>query len=379
MDTEAYLPLAKAETSKFYAKLERARFRYDELLSVAVEDLARAPNAKWAKTAIKGALTDYVRDAYKLVRDVEMSEDEYLRTWGSPNPPPACIRRVYVLDGVRHTLYTPGVYRSNAKLLLGDYKVSSKHGKVSVALARSAYNDGWSQSKSAWNRAQIDGEDDELDFNPRVASALPTRGEVNQIGYLARGKEKRFSASYLNNGSTRSGRSDREYGEGKIEVTNPNPPQNPFYIPRRANSELAPHARGRFTLRTTGRGLMSEEDFRAIMDYFGERLPEAESAMWQREAGYFRLELGPLDRPNQRGGNWLRAYLDRWEPVRSGNFVYLRLKGNHEQNLMSDVEPKSDNWADVLNVDSLEQGIPRRPALERENDDDSLAACASSL
>jgi hypothetical protein len=84
LDWRDYLPFAKAETSKFYRKQERGKFRYEELLSVAVEALATAERG-WKK-AIKGALTDYVRNTGKLIRNVEMSEDEYPRTWGSPVP-----------------------------------------------------------------------------------------------------------------------------------------------------------------------------------------------------------------------------------------------------------------------------------------------------
>jgi hypothetical protein len=81
-DWRRFIPLAKAETSKFYRRQDRGRFRYDELLNVAVLALATAkPSAKWARKAIKGALTDYVRDEHKVVRNVEMSPERFLRAY----------------------------------------------------------------------------------------------------------------------------------------------------------------------------------------------------------------------------------------------------------------------------------------------------------
>ena len=38
-DWRDYLPLAKAETSRFYRRQERGKFRYEDLLGVAVEAL----------------------------------------------------------------------------------------------------------------------------------------------------------------------------------------------------------------------------------------------------------------------------------------------------------------------------------------------------
>ena len=135
-DWRDYLPLAKAETSRFYRKQERGKFRYEDLLGVAVEALGNAAQAfdhtrnnglaAYARKGIWGALNDYVRDACKIVSNVEMSEEEYLRTRGSPNPPPAVIRRVcvskeggawHLLRCVRQTFYTPGHYRTNYQLL----------------------------------------------------------------------------------------------------------------------------------------------------------------------------------------------------------------------------------------------------------------------
>jgi hypothetical protein len=130
-----YLPLAKAETSKFYRNQERGRFRYEELLSFSVEALGSSPGVIYAVKAIRGALLDYARDSHKLVHNVEMSEDEYHRTSGSPvekkDPKPKVRRKFFKEHDVWGTLYSPGPHRSNEQLLQGDGKVG-KHGKVSV-------------------------------------------------------------------------------------------------------------------------------------------------------------------------------------------------------------------------------------------------------
>jgi hypothetical protein len=206
-----YLPLAKAETSKFYKKQERGKFRYEELLSVSIEALGKSLGGTYAIKAIRGAITDFVRDSHKLVRNVEMSEEAYLRTWGSPTPPPSAVRRVYVSGRVRHTLYTPGAYRSNAQLLVGDGKVG-RHGKVSVALERTTYNDGWSQTSSGWKRAKIEDAEN-LDYDPRAGRVPPQRSEINQVGYV----EQRWSVSYFNDDDVVRKQSGQ--GDGSVTVT----------------------------------------------------------------------------------------------------------------------------------------------------------------
>ena len=183
-DWRDHLPLAKKETSKFYEKQQswdRGKFRFDELLSVAVEALgaaaARFDAARnngltaYALKGIRGALNDYVREAHRVVRNVEMSEEEYLRTRGSPNPPRATIRRVCVVKEpkawhlpkyVRWTFFTKGPYRTYHQLLEAGYgyKVNSRHGKVSVAIGRSPYKDDWNQTIGGWSRAKIDEDHD---------------------------------------------------------------------------------------------------------------------------------------------------------------------------------------------------------------------------
>ncbi len=160
---EPFLRLAMAEATKFYKKQERGRFRFEDLLSGAtvalksalelndavLDDTSKGNN--YARTAIRGALLDFARVDHKVVRNVEMTEAEYLRTQGelAPKPASAAIRRVCVYREpgesrfVRYTLYTRGPYRSNHQLLTSGGKVSSKHNKVSVALGQSEYKDGW--------------------------------------------------------------------------------------------------------------------------------------------------------------------------------------------------------------------------------------------
>jgi hypothetical protein len=363
-DWRDYLPLAKAETNKFYRKQERGKFRYEDLLSEAVEALATSPGANYARVAIKGALLDYVRDDLKIVHDVEMSEDEFIRTRGYPPSQRAAVRRVFFSGGVRHTLYTPGAYRTNHELLAGDGKVSSKHGKVSVAIERTTYNDSWSQVSSGRIRAKI--EDDQQEFDPRSARTPQPRGDVNQADYVGRGKEKRFSASFLNAGAVRKSEPGARFCNGKVEVTNFN--QKPTAPIRRI--AVVPALDAGISGRRTSAVIVDMRKFGlepVPADKLGHwreellaiellrqresegREPIPASPLWQREAGCFRIDWSVHDRPNGWGDNWLRTYLDRWETVQENNFTWLRLRGRIR--------------ADVIDRDSLKQGAPSRSAL----------------
>ena len=71
------MPWVKSEVSKFYRKQECGKFKYEELLSVAVEAMLTA-NRGWRK-AIPGALLDYVRTRDEFVK-LELSEGEYRAT-----------------------------------------------------------------------------------------------------------------------------------------------------------------------------------------------------------------------------------------------------------------------------------------------------------
>ena len=188
---EPFLPLAMAEASKFYRKQERGRFKFDDLLSVATEALLRVSieareleaskgkGVNYARKAIRGALLDHLRDYYKLVRNIEMTEAEYFRTQGdlAPERASAAVRRCYVYREagesrfVRYTIYTPGPYRSNHQLLTGGGKVSSKHGMVSVPIGRASYKDGWNSDH--WRTSPCEG---------RVRQATGGRSEAPQAG-----------------------------------------------------------------------------------------------------------------------------------------------------------------------------------------------------
>jgi hypothetical protein len=321
-----YLPLAKAETSKFYKKQERSKFSYEELLTVSVEALGTSPGVNYAKKAIRGALTDYARDAYKLVRNIEMSEEEYLRTRCNPAPLPAAVQRVFVLGRVRHTLYTPGPYRSNVQLLVGDGKVG-KHGKVSVAIERTTYNDEVSQERSGWICAKIE-DDYRQEFDPSTRMAQP-RGDVGQADYVGRGREQRWSAVYINAGKEEreeSGSGERPRN-GKVEITNPNrkpqevirriaaaPPLDLGISGRRTSNIAA--SMWKFGLEPIPKGKLGHWRKELAME---PRLRAGTSLIaWQREAGYFRpaeVDWSVPDRPTGWGDNWLRAYLDRWEQL----------------------------------------------------------------
>jgi hypothetical protein len=246
-DWRDYLPLAKAKTSKFYRKQDRGRFRYEELLSEAVNALATSLGAKYAKIAIRGALLDYERDSHKIVRDVEMSEEEFLRTRGSPAAPPAAVLRTYVEGGKLVTVYSPGPYRTNAQLLAGDCKVSSKHGKVRVKLGRSSFNDEWSQAPSGWKRAKIEDDEDQ-DHDPRASMVLQ-RGEVDQgSSDVKDGRQQRFSTSCHNHGADHKfglGESYR-FDDGKVVVWNPNRKRPAPHPPNRRSA-----AAGHQTIRPT--------------------------------------------------------------------------------------------------------------------------------
>jgi hypothetical protein len=123
-----FLPFALAEAARFCKKYP-GRFDLGELQSIAAEALITSKGIKHSRKAIAGALADFARDGHKIIRDVEMTEEEFARTRGGPP--------------------------SNAQLLAGTGKASSKHGKVRLALGRSSFKDGWNQKlDSRWVRAK---------------------------------------------------------------------------------------------------------------------------------------------------------------------------------------------------------------------------------
>jgi hypothetical protein len=154
---------------------------------------------------------------------------------------------------------------------------------------------------------------------------VPQRGEINQDGYIRRGREKRFSNSSVNHGTnwTRGLWLGWKYDDGKVEVGNPNP-RAIFYIPRMAKSELARHAGGTFTLRPVPADKLGH--WREELALEGRLKMGATAAVWQRESAYFRVDWGLPDRPNGCGYNRLKAYLDRLELDQDKNYLSLRLK-----------------------------------------------------
>lgn len=167
-DWRDFVPLAKAETTKFYRKQQRGRFRYEELLSVAMAALAMSPGANYASKAIKGALVDYIKETLNIVRPIEMTREKFDCTFAALEP--------------------------NARLLAGEGKVSSKHGKVSVTLGRSSYKDDWNQFIGGQVRAKIEADaNDEQNFDPRVPMSWTPRGVSEDEAQALRKKAKKRS------------------------------------------------------------------------------------------------------------------------------------------------------------------------------------------
>src|SRR5271170_366571 len=76
-DWRDFEPLARAEASRFYWRQERGRFRFEDIYSEAAAALADGKSVKHAIECIRGALKDFARDGDKLVRDVELTEEEW--------------------------------------------------------------------------------------------------------------------------------------------------------------------------------------------------------------------------------------------------------------------------------------------------------------
>ena len=216
LDECPYLPLAMAEATKFYRKQERGRFRFEDLLPVATKALVTSKGVNYAKKAIRGALLDHARDGHKLVSDVEMSEAEFRRTRTTSDDLPKkraakVPPRVHYEDGGRVTVYPPGPYRTNAQLLAGDGKVSTKHNKVPIAIAQLEYKDGWSQKSSGQVRAKIEADKQEK-ADPKhhkqapgsMALLLdspegkPPEDGLGQADYTGHGRKQRFSGGCHN-------------------------------------------------------------------------------------------------------------------------------------------------------------------------------------
>jgi hypothetical protein len=227
-DWRKFRPLAIAEARRFYRRLDHGQFKYEDLLSVALAALAASPGHKWARKAIRGALADFVREDLTVVKPVEMDEERYLSTIaelddclptaGAVKPKPCDIpsdnplvegwRKLHgvtvgpgprrIRRRVRHPFTGEWLELLPSRLAMpSGYKVTSKHGKVPVSIARSSYDeDGWRQERAGRVGAKPDAEDE---VDPR-ANKPPVRGEVDQCGYVERGKAKRFSFTCYNDG-----------------------------------------------------------------------------------------------------------------------------------------------------------------------------------
>ena len=185
-DWRDFEPLARAEASKFYWKQERGRFRFEDIYSEAVAALATGKGVNHAIECIKGALLDYARDGEKLVSDVEMSAEKWQRTHGEPERPIQGPWRVYFENGVRVIVCPTGPYRSNAWLLAGSGKPTSKHGKVRCAIGRALYDEGWNQQVDV-RQLHADDADQQSE---QEAARLPQKDRVPQRGQPGAGKPK---------------------------------------------------------------------------------------------------------------------------------------------------------------------------------------------
>ena len=139
-----------------------------------------------------------------------MSEEEYLRTRGSPNPPPAVIRRVCVTKeaGAWHLL--PYVrQRSTRRDPTAPTTSSSKEYTKSTAStgrcpspsgARLTMMGGIQTIGGGWIPAKIADEPDNKNNHVPLSARLVERGAVDQSDYVGRGRQKRWSVSWLNAG-----------------------------------------------------------------------------------------------------------------------------------------------------------------------------------
>jgi hypothetical protein len=421
-DWRDYQPLAMAETTKFYKRQEWGRFRYEELLTVALDALALSPGVNYAKKAIRGALVDYVLETINIVHPVEMTEDEFERTRGlvhkagSRDPV-----QVHYENGVKVTVYPSGPYCSNAQLLAGAGNVSSKHGKVPVAIGRTTYDDGWNQIIGGWVRAKVDNNDDES-VGPATKMLLLESGDTD---YKGRGRKKRFSVSYFNARDARRppaelvGRpfvktaflqrgkvvrwlspqvvgSLRKDKGGKVEVDNPNRLIFPAIRRTAGPPKLDITAHGRRTskivvdLTKFGREPGPKRDFPDL------KLEGPKSGLitWHREAGYLQFDddgrpdcwwglpdrgvfcrptkgilLRPDQNPWRRGIDFFpepavdapspsRASLDRAVEHFWKNTVARWIAKKSRRKLFLPEPEKSPVWADVI----CERGVPIRLA-----------------
>ncbi|MGA8613261.1 MAG: hypothetical protein WB760_16475 [Xanthobacteraceae bacterium] len=198
----------QSEASKFYWKQERGRFRFDDIYSEAATALADGKSVKHAVACIRGALKDFARDGDKLVHDVELTPEEWQRTHGEPERPTQGPWRAYFEKGVRVIVCPTGPYRSNAQLLAGSGRVTSKHDKVPCTIGGTKYNDEWNQEIGGQVGIKADADEQSEQEAERLSKAdrVPQRGELGgrkpkpSPDYKGGGRKQRWSKSCLSSG-----------------------------------------------------------------------------------------------------------------------------------------------------------------------------------
>ena len=193
--------------SRFYWRQERGRFRFDDIYSEAATALADGKSVKHAIECIRGALKDFARDGDKLVHDVERTPEEWQRTHGEPERPIQGPWRVYFENGVRVLVCPTGPYRSNAQLLAGSGRVTSRHGKVPCAIGRTLYDDTWNQEFSQQVSAGSSDKQSDQEAELSKRDKVPQRGELGggkrptkSPDYKGGGRKQRWSKSCLSSG-----------------------------------------------------------------------------------------------------------------------------------------------------------------------------------
>jgi hypothetical protein len=358
-----FMPLARAEVTKFLKTQEPGKFQKDDLLGEAAIALATAkPSDIWARKAIRGALFDYVRTRDKLVSDREMGEDEYLaktavlddclptaraarpkpckipsdnqivEDWRNLHgvtvgPPPRRVRR-----RVRHPATGKWLelelLPSRIAASMG-YRVNSKHNKVAVAPLRCAHQDGWEPTLGGMKRAKI--EDDENQEHTPPSAPPIQRGDVEQSDYVEKGRQQRFSTTCHNAGRDyKSGleppsdlapsRVSAFFRDGKIVrrncvfipklidervIVTGSPPPLPSL--RRTVEPPKPDitVTGKRGARAanTRKPLPRSEAYDLALREEGPR--EARGPRWQREAGRFQVGWGRLEIHEGKGDEYV--------------------------------------------------------------------------
>jgi hypothetical protein len=272
-DWRNFMNLAKAELKTFLRGKKHLRPIAGDLLSVATIALAEAkPSDKWARKAIQGALTDYVRDRHdKVMRDPEMREHDVVLKSGRKRlgyrstmaevddllemvtsretyrdargvlvcPPPRRIRR----RGIHPITGKPFELPSRIACSFG-YQVNSRHWKVVIPLTPLPYIDEMGNGDvNSGSRKRASLFEDEA--NPGIGDArpekVPQRGDIDNGGrkrdlaaipaadqnlyqrYTKKGGGKRWAQACLNHGETISRGLDPPVSVYRTGVINADP------------------------------------------------------------------------------------------------------------------------------------------------------------